>query len=154
MKILNFFLFTVLLGLPLMFMALPSILPGQVLALQPGSASWIIQQCQSGCAGFEAWTRNGLVTFLGPIGNGIGWVTIETGGTATHIAEDMFLTGGNIANPRSVSDLMANLRAHGWVRIPAREIGAATWGGPLAAALAIVGRVRRRLAFGRDGRAA
>lgn len=100
----------------------PTLLTGQVVGLQPGTSLYIVNSALNCKPFFETLTNGNLVMFLGPTGNGYGWVTLRWDMTSYQVVEALTGTGGNLANGETTSALVKDLLNMGWTKLPAKEV--------------------------------
>jgi hypothetical protein len=61
--------------------------------------------------------------FARPVGGGWGFVAWDPGASRLTMEEFVRLTGGNLVNGRTMAELMAALKASGWVKSSPQALG-------------------------------
>jgi hypothetical protein len=89
--------------------AAPAIINGDVQAVGPGAAKFIVDSALNAAPGSSIWFYGNSYLFTAPVAENMGFVALDAAGEAP-----IDICGGNIANCKTVTGLLAYLARLGW----------------------------------------
>lgn len=95
---------------------------GEVYAVQIGQTMWGMKQAVAEKAGTLIMQKDNMLTFIWSVKDGWCFAVLNSG---SHTAIEDFAQvakGGNMVNPRTMSDLVTWMQEHGWNAVSSKEI--------------------------------